>query len=60
MMPDLMDEKRLHGKLAKFDYDTPVEEWDEEEIQELLDLVAHTDTGMGEALRKGRGLNEDL
>lgn len=46
--------KDIRVKLSKFDYDTPVEEWDEDERQELLDLVAQLDCRMGEALRKVR------
>lgn len=38
-------------KLAQFDFDTPVEEWPEEDIQDLLDTVAELDCEFGHILR---------
>ena len=53
--PSIKKSGELDHKLAQFDYDTPVEEWPREEKEELLDLIAQLDCGMGEALRDIRG-----
>lgn len=54
--PSIKNTGDLDHKLAQFDYDTPAEEWPREEKETLLDLIAQLDCGMGQALRKARGI----
>ena len=44
----------LEVQLAQFDYDTPVEEWPDDDIQELLDLVEELDCSFADTLARYR------
>lgn len=44
----------LEVQLAQFDYDTPVEEWPEEEVTKLLDLVEQLDCTFADTLAECR------